>query len=77
VPPVVGPWWRVSELWYENADGWRNAVVADPPGYTAPPWARHGRYPFLEPWVDFVSTFLLEAPTNDFKAALQPYVVTA
>jgi hypothetical protein len=27
--------------------------------------------------VDFVSTFLLEAPTNDFKAALAPYVVTA
>lgn len=77
VPPVVGPWWRVSELWYENAEAWRNAVILNPPSYTPPAWARHPRYPFLEPWVDFVSMFLLEAPTDDFKQALRPYVVTA
>jgi len=77
VAPKIGPWQRVSELWYENADAWRKAVIETPPAYSAPPWATRKAYPFLEPWVDFVSTFLLEAPTNDFKRALTPYIVTA
>lgn len=77
VPPKIGPWQRVSELWYENADAWRRAVIEQPPKYTKPSWAKRDTYPFLEPWVDFVSTFLLEAPTNDFKRALTPYIVTA
>jgi hypothetical protein len=77
VPPTVGPWWRVSELWYRDAEAWRNAVIDNPPAYTAPGWTKHGSYPFLEPWIDFVSTFLLEAPTDDFKDHLRPYVITA
>jgi hypothetical protein len=77
VEPKVGPWVRVSELWYENADAWRNAVIQSPPAYTKPKWAKRDTYPFVEPWVDFVSTFLLEAPTNDFLRALTPYIVTA
>ncbi len=77
VAPKVGPWVRISELWYENADAWRKAIIDAPPTYTAPPWAKRKTYPFLEPWVDFVSTFLLEAPTNDFLRALTPYIMTA
>lgn len=74
--PRTGPFVRVSELWYENANGWRQSVIDSPPVYTRPPWARHASYPFLEPWVDFVSQFLLEAPTDDFKRYLRPYVTT-
>lgn len=77
VEPKVGPWVRVSELWYENADAWRKAVIDAPPRYTKPKWAKRDTYPFVEPWVDLVSTFLLEAPTNDFLRALTPYIVTA
>jgi len=60
------PWHRVSELWYENLNAWKRAVVDAPPAYTVPPWARHERYPFLEPYLDFASAFILERPTNDF-----------
>jgi len=77
IEPKVGPFARVSELWYENADAWRKAIIESPPSYTAPAWAKHARYPFLEPWVDFVSQFLLESPTDDFKRYLRPYLTTA
>ncbi len=64
-PPY--PWHRVTEMWYEDFAGWQRAVLDSPPAYTPPPWARYDRYPFLEPYVDFASTFILERPTNDFK----------
>jgi hypothetical protein len=68
---------RLSELWYENAAAWRAAIVESPPRYTKPSWATHDRYPFLEPTVDFVNQFPLEAPTDDFKNFLKPYVTIA
>jgi hypothetical protein len=75
--PRTSPFVRINELWYENFDGWRQSILEKPPSYTAPSWAVHKRYPFLTPWVDFVSQFLLEAPTDDFKRYLRPYVTTA
>lgn len=68
-------WDRVSELWYENARGWRRSVVEAPPRYTAPPWATHATYPFFKPGDDFVSTFILERPTDDYIRALAPSYV--
>ena len=59
-------WHRVVELWYETFDDWRRAVITEPPAYTPPPWAANGRYPFLEPGKEFVSSFLLERPTDEF-----------
>ncbi len=75
--PRLGAFVRVSELWYENADAWRKAVVESPAEYTQPAWADYDRYPFLQPAVDFVCQFLLEAPTDDFKRYLRPYITTA
>jgi hypothetical protein len=75
--PRMGPFVRISELWYENASAWAQAVVHAPPAYTPPGWCRHDRYPFLEPVRDFVCQFLLEAPTDDFKNYLRPYITTA
>jgi hypothetical protein len=77
VEPRTGPFVRISELWYDNARAWRTAVLESPPRYTAPPWATFNSYPFLQPGVDFISQFLLEAPTDDFKRALRPYITTA
>jgi len=68
------PWHRLSEQWYENFDGWRKSVIDSPPAYTEPPWAKHQRYPFLEPYSDFVSTFILERPTNDFLTDYHGYI---
>jgi hypothetical protein len=72
-------WHRVNELWFEDFDAWRNATVVNQPRYTPPPWVArgigHARYPFFEPFVDFASTFLLEAPTNTFWPAYGDYLV--
>ena len=73
----VGPFMRVSELWYENHSAWRKAVIESPPSYTKPEWARFNRYPFLEPDVDFISTFLLERPECDFLREYRGYHVTS
>jgi len=68
---------RISELWYENADAWTHSVIEAPPTYTKPEWAQYDRYPFLEPYVDMIGTFLLEAPTNDFLRDWKGYVFTS
>lgn len=73
----VGPFMRVSELWYENHSAWRKAVIESPPKYTKPAWARTDQYPFLEPDIDFISTFLLERPDCDFLNDYRGYHVTA
>lgn len=69
------PWHRVSEQWYENFRSWKAAVVDSPIGYTRPPWAKYDKYPFLEPYVDFASAFILERPTNDFKRDYMGYFI--
>jgi hypothetical protein len=74
---LVGPWVRVSELWYEHHDAWRKAIIGSPPKYTKPHWATYDKYPFLRPEIDFVSTFLLERPECDFLRDYRGYTVTA
>jgi hypothetical protein len=76
-PPPTSPFVRINELWYENFAGWRQSVIESPPQYTVPGWAKHSGYPFLSPWVDFVSQFILEAPSDDFKHHLRPYTHTS
>lgn len=74
---MVGPFVRVSELWYENHSAWRRAIIESPPEYTRPDWARWDTYPFLQPDHDFVSTFLLERPECNFLRDYKGYNVTA
>lgn len=71
--PSQYPWHRVTEQWYENLDGWRKAVIDSPPKYTKPPWGKMDEYPFLEPYVDFVSMFVLERPTDNFLRDWRPF----
>ena len=68
-------WHRLSEQWYENANGWRKSVIESPPQYTKPPWAKYEKYPFLEPFTDFVSTFILERPSEDYTRDLRPIYI--
>lgn len=71
---VLPRWDRVSEMWYESFDDWRRSVLSEPPAYTAPPWASCPAYPFLRPGVDFVSTFVLERPTDEFLRDARSYL---
>ncbi len=59
-------WHRVSELWYENNNGWVDSIINNPPKYTKPKWATYDKYPFLIPGSEFISTFILERPDHDF-----------
>ncbi|MFP3154702.1 hypothetical protein LQZ18_09825 [Lachnospiraceae bacterium ZAX-1] len=59
-------WHRVSEMWYDNNNGWVDSIIKNPPAYTKPTWATHDSYPFLIPGKEFISTFLLESPEHDF-----------
>ena len=59
-------WIRQSELWYEDFNGWKKSVIDKPPKYTKPRWAKYDKYPFLEPNVDFTSTFIAERPDIDY-----------
>ena len=74
---VSSDWHRVSEQWYENGNGWVDSVLTSPPEYTRPPWATYDRYPFLEPGVDFASTFILERPTDDWLREVPPFLSAA
>jgi hypothetical protein len=72
---LIQGWDRVAELWYENARGWRQSVIDRPPSYTPPPWGGHGTYPFFKPGTDFVGTFILERPADDYVRDLPPSYV--
>jgi hypothetical protein len=69
-----GRWDRVTELWYETFSDWRHAVIDNPPAYTKPSWATQDAYPFVEPFEDFVSSFLLERPNDEFLRDLRSYL---
>lgn len=64
-PLFFKKWHRVTELWYENNNGWVASVVKNPPSYTRPGWATHEGFPFLVPGEEFISTFILEHPDQD------------
>ena len=70
-PP--GTWARLSELWYEDFNGWKKSIIDSPPKYTKPSWAKYDKYPFLEPYVDFTSTFLTERPDIDYLKEARPF----
>jgi len=67
-------WDRISEMWFETFDDWRNFVITNPPVYTIPEWAETNKFPFLKLGEDFISTFLLEQPNNDFIAEKRIYL---
>jgi hypothetical protein len=67
-------WDRVVELWYETFEDWRRAVITDPPDYTRPDWATQAAYPFVSPYEELATTFILERPNDDFLRDLRGYV---
>lgn len=63
---ILSGWDRLTELWYETINDWETSVIQSPPNYTRPTWATHNAYPFFEPQIDLVSSFLLERPADKF-----------
>jgi hypothetical protein len=76
-PPAgnIKPEWdRVLELWYETFDDWREGVAAATDHCTRPEWATQPQYPFLRPYEELASTFILERPNDDFLRDSRGYV---
>ncbi len=71
---VLSHWHRLTELWFETFDQWRVFVDSVAPRFTPPPWAKRARYPFLECGRDFVSSFLLERPADEFARDARGYL---
>jgi hypothetical protein len=71
----VKTWYRITEQWYADYKSWHKAVVEAPPKYTKPTWAKYGQYPFFEPHIDFLGTFILERPTNNLLRDYMGYVI--
>jgi hypothetical protein len=74
-------WDRVTEMWYDSFAAWREAVIDNPPAYTLPDWVTDpfypettDKFPFFKPGVDFVSSFILERPADEFKRDTRYYL---
>jgi hypothetical protein len=65
-------WHRLSEMWFDDGKSWTKAIVDGLPVLTPPLWATRDSYPFLVPGSEFVSTFILESPDNDFVREMRP-----
>ena len=68
-----GEWDRVTEMWFETFDDWKD-FVRNTPECELPPWAERTSFPYLNPGDTFISTFVLEQPTNDFIAEKRVYM---
>ena len=61
--PADHIWDRVTEMWFDDFDGWRRFVQSALP---RPDWAETERFPWVAPDSHFVSSFLLETPAFDW-----------
>lgn len=71
---VLHDWHRLTELWFETFEDWRQWLAEGAASLTPPPWARERSYPFVKSGVEFVSSFLLERPTDEFLRDARGYL---
>lgn len=71
---VLHSWHRLTELWFETFDDWRAFIAQGATYLTPPPWAAGRPYPYLRIGTEFVSSFLLERPTDEFSRDARGYL---
>lgn len=71
---VLHAWDRLTELWFETFDDWRSFIAEEVPRLTPPPWAQGRSYPYLQLGTEFVSSFLLERPADEFSRDARGYL---
>jgi hypothetical protein len=64
--PSDHQWERMTEMWYETFEDWKESVIDNPPDYTLPEWAEQETFPFVLPGKNFISVFLLERPAYNW-----------
>jgi hypothetical protein len=74
--PKTGPFQRVAEIWFDNARKWEQAMEGIQSEVKQPSWARWEKFPFIEPYKDFVGEFLLDRPESDHLEQYRGYIST-
>ncbi len=76
-PPMsslVLHWDRLTEFWFQDFVEWRAWMRDVVPGLTPPPWGRGGGFPYVRLGTEFVNSFLLERPTDEFARDSRGYL---
>ncbi len=74
--PRKSPFYRLSEIWFENSLEWEEAVKTVASWVKKPAWASYDEFPYFEPYKDFVGVFLLDRPESDHLKQFSGYVTT-
>ena len=74
--PRINPFQRICEVWFDDSEGWRRAMVERAKSYTKPPWASWLKFPYFEPFKDFVGIFILDRPDSDHLQQWRGYITT-
>lgn len=74
--PKTSPFQRVAEIWFDNSREWEKAMAKLSATMEKPEWATYGEFPYMEPYNDFVSVFLLDRPESDHLTQFRGYVTT-
>ena len=72
--PRTGPFQRVTEVWFDDSRAWHKVVVEKADKYTKPAWATHGVFPYLAPYEDLCSIFLMDRPESDHLRQFHGYI---
>ncbi len=71
---ILHSWDRLTELWFQTFDEWSSFIAEAAPRLTPPPWAAGRPYPDVKLGSEFVSTFLLERPSDEFSRDARGYL---
>ena len=74
--PEKGPWQRVIEMWFDDTHAWHKAMVEEAHRFTRPAWAQYDKFPYLEPYKDFTSIFLMDHPDSNHLQQFKGYIVS-
>lgn len=74
--PRVSPFQRVVEIWFKNRKEWQKAMKEVADKVEKPSWATYKTFPYMEPYKDFVSIFLLDHPEEDHLEQYRGYNTT-
>lgn len=56
---------RMVEIWFDDNEGWYDAVMKEATAIKKPSWASVDYFPYLKPKTEIVGEFLSERPGDD------------
>lgn len=74
--PRTSPFQRVAEIWFDNSKQWEKAMSEIENKVQKPNWATYDKFPYIEPYKDFVGEFLLDKPESDHLIQYKGYLST-